>query len=101
MNGSRIRHDVARNQAQCGCLATAGRAEQRDEGIVADLHIEAAHRRAISLAAIGFRDVFDRDPGHQDATPTLSSRPPTLPASQIAAPMIAMLIMARAATGSV
>ena len=72
-------------------------------GVVADLQVEARDRSTFALGAITLGDALDTDRGHYVGTPalSLSDWPPSLLASQIAEPMITMLTMASAATGSV
>src|SRR5262249_21257721 len=108
LDGALVGHDVARDQAQGRGLAAAGRAEQGHEGIVGDVEIEIGDSGEARVAgAEALRQSADRDPGHAyiptgAASPRAARRPPpSWFASQIATPMMTMLTMASAATGSI
>src|SRR5215475_15573273 len=106
MDGAVVGHDIAGDEPQRRGLAASAGAKQRNELIVLDLEIEVRHRRDIGVArAEMLRQPFDRDACHYPIAPwrprAPTSPPPTLLAMKMAMPMITMLTMASAATGSV
>src|SRR6476646_10370165 len=109
MDGSGIGGDEAGDQPQCGGLAAAAGPQQGHELPVVDVEREIGDRSEVGVAAVALRQAAYADPRHQADAPARTApsaagraRPE---ASQCAASsatlMIAMLTMARAATGSV
>ncbi len=65
LDGAAVGRHVAGDQPQRRGLAAAGRAEQRDEGIVLDLDIDVGHRRDVAIARRErFRQSANGDPSH-------------------------------------
>jgi hypothetical protein len=98
-----IGRQIAGDQPQRRRLAAARRAEQGHELVIPDVQIEIGDGSHLGLLAIVLGQLFDAYARHQAVTPARSTSrlvPLRRLAIQIAAPMIAMLTIASAETGS-
>src|SRR5262249_36450338 len=99
-DGAGVGGKIAGDEAQRRRLPAAARAEEGHEAVVGDVERKIVYGGGCA-ACEAFREMLDLDRGHgaQSAARGAGPRPKRW-ASQIAAPMITMLTMARAETGS-